>query len=158
MTKKDSQILLTKEGYKKLKEDLHHREKVLRKKLQDTLNQMRSQGDLSENDGYTIAVEDYQNNEEKILDIRDKLERGEIVEKKKVSVVELGCTVTIECNNGKKEERTYTIVGEDETNPLESKISYKSPIGASLMGKKKGSTLVIETPLEKKNCKIIAIK
>ena len=156
MNKTHKEILLTKEGYKKLKEDLRYREKELRKKLQDTLNQMRDQGDLSENDGYTIAVEDYQNNEEKILEIREKLDKGKIVEKKKASVVELGCTVTIECEDGK--ERKYTIVGENETDPLKSKISYKSPIGSSLMGKKKGSEIEIETPRGKNVCKVIAIE
>ncbi len=156
MTRKPSDILLTKEGYEKLKEELHRREKVLRKKLQETLNQMRSQGDLSENDGYTIAVEDYQNNEEKIMDIKTKLERGKIVEKKKATTVELGSIVTIECEKGQK--KTYTIVGEDETNPLEGKISYKSPIGSSLMDKKKNSEVIIQTPLGKNNCKIINIK
>ena len=156
MMKFQKEILLTREGYKKLKDDLHHREKVLRKKLQDTLNQMRDQGDLSENDGYTIAVEDYQNNEEKILEIRKKLEKGKVVKKKKASTVELGSTVTIECDDGK--ERTYTIVGENETDPLESKISYKSPIGSSLMGKRKGNKVEIEIPRGKDVCKIVKIK
>ena len=59
MTEEKPQVLLTKEGYENLKKELKHREGELRKKLQDTLNQMRSQGDLSENDGYTIAVTDH---------------------------------------------------------------------------------------------------
>lgn len=151
-----SEILLTKEGYKKLQEELKYREGELRTKLQDTLNQMRKQGDLRENDGYTIAVEDFQNNEEKIQVIKDTLEKGEIVTKKKISVVEVGCEVTIECKGGQK--RTYKIVGEDETNPLEAKISYKSPIGNSLMGKKKGSKVSIDTPAGKTECEIIDIQ
>lgn len=156
MTGKSSLVLLTKEGFSKLKEELKHREGELRSKLQETLNQMRSQGDLRENDGYTMAVEDFHDNEEKILTIKQTLERGQIVTKKKSSKVEVGSTVTIECKEGKKTK--YNIVGENETNPLESKISYKSPIGSSLMDKKKGDKVIIDTPKGKIECKIISIE
>ena len=156
MTRENSQVLLTKEGYEKLKKELTRREGELRTKLQDTLNQMRVQGDLRENDGYTIAIEDFQNNEEKILSIKSMLDNAKIVSKKKSLTVELGSHVTIEC--GKGNLRTYNIVGENEANPLESKISYKSPIGSSLMGKKKGDKVVIETPSGKSECKIKSIE
>ncbi len=155
MTGKRSQILLTKEGYEKLKDELKHREGELRAKLQETLNQMRLQGDLRENDGYTIAVDDFQGNEEKIAGIKDMLENAKIVAKKKSLTVEIGSHVTIEC--GKGNIREYHIVGENETNPIEGKISYESPIGSSLMGKKKGDKVTIETPSGKSICQIKSI-
>ena len=156
MTRDKSQVLLTKQGHLKLKDELKHREGDLRKKLQDTLNQMRSQGDLKENDGYTMAVDDFQSNEERILNIRKMLKNAVIVEKKKGSKVEIGSHVTIECKGGLK--RKYQIVGEDETNPLEFKISYKSPFGSSLMGMKKGSKVNIDTPSGKMECKIVDVE
>ncbi len=156
MTRENSQVLLTKEGYEKLKDELKYREGDLRKKLQETLNQMRSQGDLKENDGYTMAVDDFQANEEKILSIRATLERAVIVKKKKSSTIDIGSHVTIEC--GKGQIRKYTIVGENEANPLESKISYKSPIGSSLIGKKKGEKINIESPSGKMECKIVDVE
>ncbi len=156
MTEEKPQVLLTKQGYEDLKKELKYREGELRKKLQDTLNQMRSQGDLSENDGYTMAVTDFQTNEDKILSIHEALDNAVIVNKKKPTKVDVGSHVIIECEKGNKKE--YTIVGENETNPLESKISYKSPIGSSLLGKKKGDTVVIETPSGKTKCKIVEIK
>jgi len=156
MGENNSKVLLTKEGLKKLEKELHRREGLLRNKLQETLNQMRSQGDLRENDGYTMAVEDFQNNEEKILEIKQTIENAEIVLKRKSSKVELGSIVTIECEGGK--HKTFNIVGENEANPLESKISYKSPIGSSLLEKKKGSKVTIETPAGKTSCKIISIE
>jgi transcription elongation factor GreA len=149
-------VLLTKEGFKKLQTELKEREGKIRKQLQETLNQMRSQGDLRENDGYSIATEDFQNNEEKILEIKSRLEVAQVVEKKKVDKVDIGCKVTIECEGGKL--MTLDIVGEDEANPLESKISYKSPIGSSLMGKKKGTKVSIETPSGKTSCKVMSIE
>lgn len=148
--------LLTKEGFKKLKKELEKREGKIRTELQETLNQMRSQGDLRENDGYAIAIEDFQNNEAKILEIKERLQRAEVVEKKKVSSVDIGSNVTIECQGGQL--KSFFIVGEDEANPLESKISYKSPIGSALMGKKKGAKLSIETPAGKTSCTILSIK
>jgi transcription elongation factor GreA len=156
MVEKKPQVLITKEGYLKLKEELKYREGALRKKLQDTLNQMRSQGDLKENDGYTMAVDDFQTNEERILTIKQNLENAVIVEKKKSNKVELGSHVTIECKGGLK--RQYQIVGEDEINPLESKISYKSPLGSSLLGMKKGSKVTIDTPSGKMECEVVDIE
>ncbi len=148
--------LLTKEGFRKLKKGLEKREGKIRTELQETLNQMRSQGDLRENDGYAIAIEDFQNNEAKILEIKERLQRAEVVEKKKVSSVDIGSNVTIECQGGQL--KSFFIVGEDEANPLESKISYKSPIGSALMGKKKGAKLDIETPAGKTSCTILSIE
>lgn len=151
-----NKVLLTKEGYKKLQKELEKREGKIRTKLQETLNQMRKQGDLRENDGYSLAVEDFQNNEEKILEIKDTLEKAEIVEEKKTSTVDIGSKVTIECQGGQL--KTFNIVGINEANPLELKISYKSPIGSSLMGKKKGAKLTIETPAGETACTIVSIE
>lgn len=144
MSSIQEQILLTKEGFKKLQEELKKREGEIRKKLQETLNQMRSQGDLKENDGYSMAVEEFQNNEEKILEIKHRLEKAEIVTKSKSNIVEVGSIVTIKDGEGK--EKKYTIVGIEEGNPLEMKISYDSPIGKALMGKKKNSKVSISLP------------
>ncbi|PKN02589.1 transcription elongation factor GreA [Candidatus Dojkabacteria bacterium HGW-Dojkabacteria-1] len=149
-------VLLTKEGYRKLQKELEKREGKVRTKLQETLNQMRKQGDLRENDGYSLAVEDFQNNEEKILEIRKTLETSEIVTEKKTNVVDIGSKVTIECQGGQL--KTFDIVGINEANPLELKISYKSPIGSSLMGKKKGAKLSIETPAGETACTILTIE
>ena len=103
-----------------------------------------------------MAVTDFQTNEDKILTIHETLENAVIVSKKKAAKVDVGSHVTIECEKENKQE--YIIVGENETNPLESKISYKSPIGSSLMGKKKGDNVIIETPAGKTKYKIVDIQ
>ena len=102
MTEEKPQVLLTKQGYEDLKKELQYREGELRKKLQETLNQARSQGDLSENDGYTMAVTDFQTNEDKILTIHETLENAVIVSKKKAAKVDVGSHVTIECEKENK--------------------------------------------------------
>lgn len=132
----------TKKGLQELKEELKYRKTELRKKVADTLNEMRNQGDLRENDGYSMAVEEQKINEEKILELKEKIRNAKVVEKKETGVVGIGNIVTLE--NG--EDIKYEITGEDEANPLEGKISHKSPIGKAILGKKVGDAVIIETP------------
>ncbi len=136
----------TKEGFKKLMDELKHREKVLRLKIANTLSEMRNQGDLRENDGYSMAVEEQDINEQKILELKEKIQNVEIVKAKKTDSVEMGHTVTLRNNK----DIVYEITSEEEANPLEAKISPKSPIGSAIMGKKIGDKVVIETPKGKK--------
>ena len=137
----------TKEGLLKLKEELSYREKELKKKITDTLNEMRNQGDLSENDGYSMAIEEFHINEEKILEIKEKLKNAVVVKTQDKKKVDLGDTVTLKGDT----TLTYTLTSEDEANPLEGKISYLSPIGIAVMDKKIKSKITIETPKGKKD-------
>lgn len=128
----NNQYLTTEEGLRKLKDELAKREGELRKKIADVLNEMRSQGDLRENDGYSMAIEEQNINEEKIRDLREKIQNAKIVKSKGKNKINVGDTVTLEGKN----TLTYTIVSEDEANPLEGKISHLSPLGQEIMGKK----------------------
>ena len=132
----------TKEGYKKLLEELRHREKELRVKISNTLSEMRNQGDLRENDGYSMAVEEQNINEQKILELKVKIQNVQIVTIQRTDRVEMGHTVTL--RNSK--DIVYEITSEEEANPLEGKISPKSPIGSAIMGKKVGDEVEIQTP------------
>jgi len=137
----------TKEGLLKLKEELTYREKELKKKITNTLNEMRNQGDLSENDGYSMAIEEFHINEERILEIKEKLKNAVVVKTQDKKKVDLGDTVTLKGDT----TLTYTLTSEDEANPLEGKISYLSPIGIAVMDKKIKSKITIETPKGKKD-------
>lgn len=128
----NNEYLTTEEGLKKLKEELEKREGELRGKIADVLNEMRSQGDLRENDGYSMAIEEQNINEARIRELKEKIQNAKIVKSKKKDKVNVGDTVTLEGKN----TLTYTIVSEDEANPLEGKISHLSPLGQEIMGKK----------------------
>jgi transcription elongation factor GreA len=150
------QNLLTAEGYDKIKKEIEHREKVLRKELSETLNEMRNQGDVSENDGYSLAIEENDQNEEEIIRLKDLLINSKIVKKVSKTRVSVGNKVTISCNGNK--DKVYTLVGEDHANPLENRISYKSPIGNALIGKKVGDKFDLSTPKGSIKCIIKKIE
>lgn len=132
----------TADGLKKLKEELKKREQVLRVDIANTLNEMRNQGDLRENDGYSMAVENQQINESRITEIKQKIKIARVVKDNNKSVVGLGDIVTLK---GEKDLR-YEIVSEEEANPLEGKISHASPIGLAIIGKKINTAVKITTP------------
>lgn len=149
----DETYKTTKEGLNKLKEDLKYREEVLKVKITNTLDEMRSQGDLSENDAYSMAVEEFHINEEKIIELKDKIRNAQIIKDKNKNKVGIGDTIVLKNSKTFK----YQIVSEDEANPLEGKISYKSPIGIAVMDKTVGSKVLIETPGGKTEYKIESI-
>jgi transcription elongation factor GreA len=147
--------LLTVEGYEKIKNEIEYRETQLRDSLAETLNEMRNQGDLRENDGYSMAVEQNDQNEEEISRLKGLILNSKVVKTKSKTKVNIGSTVTVSSDNA--EDRIYTIVGEDNANPLENKISYKSPIGSALMDRKVGEKLTLQTPRGEIKCEIKAI-
>ena len=150
---KSSVYQTTKAGLEKLKEELKYREDTLRYEIANTLNEMRNQGDLRENDGYSMAIEEQHINEGRIAEIKEKIKNAKIVKETKKNKGGVGDTVTLE---GEKKLK-YQIVSEDEANPLEGKISHLSPIGKSVVGKNIGDSVEIETPAGKDSYKITRI-
>lgn len=138
----NNQYLTTKEGLEKLKAELKERETVTREHIANTLNEMRNQGDLRENDAYSMAIEEQHINEERIIDLKFKIKNSKIIKDGSKNKVGIGDTVTL---SGKKTLK-YQIVSEEEANPLEGKVSHLSPIGQSVVNQKIGSKIEITTP------------
>lgn len=152
----DKAFQITKEGLETLKEELKQRENILKKQYAQTLDEMRSQGDLRENDGYSLAVDQFQENEARITELKEKIMSAFVVKKKVDGKINIGETVTLK--NGSKETKKFTLVSEDEANPLEGKISYQSPLGSNILGKKKGEKVTIETPSGKSVWTIVSVQ
>lgn len=133
----------TKAGLEKLKEELKYREETLRYEIANTLSEMRNQGDLSENDGYSMAIDKQMANEQRILELREKIKNAKVVNDKNKREVGIGDIVTIQKDG---QVLKYEIATEEEVNPLKGKISYLSPIGKALMTKKIGEEVQISTP------------
>lgn len=158
-TMNDSQsAFLTSEKFEELKKELEHLKTVRRKEVAESLEYARSLGDLSENAEYQEARDMQAAIEERIQHLEGVMKEAKIVAHgKKGELVGLGNTVTIQ-KEGEKESRTYTIVGSEEANIHEHKLSYLSPLGESLMGKQKGDSFTFETPGGKQTYKVLEIK
>ena len=116
----------------------------------------REFGDLSENAEYSSARQEQERSEGRIGEIEHILLNTEIIsEPKKKDIVELGNVVVLKGSNG---DKTFTIVGSVEADPLSGKVSNESPIGKSLMGKKVGEEVEIKTPVDTTTYKIKSVK
>ncbi|HMT18428.1 MAG TPA: transcription elongation factor GreA [Candidatus Saccharibacteria bacterium] len=137
------QYKLTADGIAELEQEL----KVLianRSDIAERIKSAREFGDLAENAEYSAARQEQERAEARIAEIDFILKNAETISQpKKKDVVELGNTVVLKNKDG---ERTFTIVGSVEANPLEGKISDESPIGQALLGKKLGEAVEIKTP------------
>lgn len=139
-----SEKYLTKEGLERLKKEVERLKKSERIKVAQQLEEAISFGDLSENAAYDEAKEAQAILEGKITEIESIINNVVIITAPKDhGVVNIGCTVTIKGNDL---ENTFFIVGEEEANPIEKRISYKSPIGKALIGRKVGDKIKIQTP------------
>ena len=146
---------VTKEGLKKLEQDLVELKTTKRQEIAARLRKAISFGDLSENFDYHNAKEDQEMLERKIVELTGKIHTAEVVEKKAGSeVVQIGSVVELKDGT---EKMTYTIVTAQEADPMEGKISVESPIGAALLGRKKGEKVVIETPDRSMRYEIVKI-
>jgi transcription elongation factor GreA len=153
----DDNNFLTQEKFDELSVELEQLKTVRRREIAEQLEYARSLGDLSENAEYQEARELQVATEERIRSIETMLAHAHIIEPKKGGAVSLGSTVTIQ-KQGEKEEHSYEIVGSAEANMQDRKISHLSPMGAALMGKKKGETFAFDTPKGSQNYKIVSVE
>jgi transcription elongation factor GreA len=143
-----TRLPVTAAGHVALEEELRHRIRVARPCLVGRIQQAISdEANLVENSEYQAALAEQQLNETRIADLEDKLARAEIVDVSKLSgdTIKFGATVTL-IDDDTGEKRIWQIVGEPEANPSEGKISVTSPIARALIGKTKGTTVLVDTP------------
>lgn len=150
------EILLTSEGFLELETELNQLKTVERPTIIEAIKDARAQGDLSENADYAAARDKQAEVESRIADLEYMLENAKIIEKKKTNAVDMGSTVTIAYMEDNEEEE-YKIVGSMEADPFANKISNESPIGMSIMGKKVGDIISVESPTGSYQIKVVKI-
>ena len=133
---------LTKDGLEKLKKELDHLKKNGRREIAERIRLTAAHGDLKENAAYHEAKEDQGFLEQRIKELRSIIGSSQVIEKNGTDKVQIGSSVLI--NDGKKKEK-YQIVGPSETNVSEGKISYKSPLGQTLLNKNVGDKVTIKS-------------
>lgn len=140
------QFFNTEEGFKALKEELDYLKNVRRQEVKQDLALARSFGDLSENSEYDEAKNEQAKVEARITELEYIIEHTTVMDETELdsSKVGMGSVVKVQ-DVTKGREITYSIVGSNEVNALEHKISDVSPVGAALMSKHKGDEVEVET-------------
>lgn len=146
---------VTEEGLKKLQDELHHLKTVRRREVAEAIQFAKEQGDLSENAEYVEAKEAQATLEQRILELEATLKNVEVIQKAANGAVAVGDTVTIKMNG---DEKRYTIVGPNEADPSQGRISNESPVGTSLLGKKVGDAVQVRTPIGEKEARVVRIE
>jgi transcription elongation factor GreA len=157
---KVKEVILTPEGFKKLKEEIEHLQNEKRREVAERIRIARQFGDIAENSEYDDAKNDQALLEHRIAVLEEKLTNARVITKKDIEkdVVSVGSHVKLR-DVSAKETVEYHIVGSAEANPAEYKLSNESPVGKAIMGKKKGETVEVQTPRGKAlKYKILDIK
>jgi transcription elongation factor GreA len=141
------EVILTPEGYKKLKAEIEHLSTDKRREVAERIRVARQFGDIAENAEYDDAKNDQMLLEHRIARLEEQLRNARVIEKKEISsdVVSIGSTVRLRDVDAKQTVE-YFIVGSAEANPSENKLSNESPVGKAIMGHKKGETVEVTTP------------
>ncbi|MCL2883319.1 MAG: transcription elongation factor GreA [Coriobacteriia bacterium] len=139
------EVVLTAEGKEKLEAELFELETVKRVEIGERIRIAREFGDISENSEYDDAKNEQAWMESRIAEITGILATASIAEPpKRPSKVAVGSVVIVEMKDAA--ERKFTIVGAAEADSAEGRISNESPVGAALIGKKKGQSISVSTP------------
>jgi transcription elongation factor GreA len=149
---------MTPEGFQKLQEDLDKLLKIDRPKNIKDIAEARAHGDLSENAEYHAAKERQSFLEGRIRDLQSKLAMAEVIDPSKInqSRVAFGAKVKVlDAESG--EEHIFVLVGPDEADAKNGKISISSPVGKSLLGKEVGDTAVVRAPAKTMEYEILEI-
>jgi transcription elongation factor GreA len=151
---------LTKEGHRKLEEELKYLRTVKRKEVAERLHEAAesSLGEFVEDPEFEAAKNEQSFVEGRIRELELLLANAKVITKrrKKNGLVEIGSTVII--REGRRKPEEYLIVGAAEANPREGKISHESPLGSALMGAKEGEKVEVEAPSGSFTVKIVEVK
>ncbi|HLX29823.1 MAG TPA: transcription elongation factor GreA [Casimicrobiaceae bacterium] len=155
-----NKVPMTVEGATRLKAELHRLKTIDRPAVIQALSDARSHGDLSENADYDAAKERQGFIEGRISEVERKLASAQVIDPSQIEVdgrVVFGATVDVEdIDSG--ERSTYQIVGDDEADIKEGKISVNSPIARALIGKSEGDTAEVQAPAGLRNYEVVAVR
>ena len=155
----DQKMILTKNGLKKLQDELENLKSVRRIEVAERIKQAIAFGDISENSEYDDAKNEQAFIEGRIQELEQKLRNVEVIseEKKPKNVVTMGCKVVVR-DMEFEEDMEYTLVGTAEADPEAMRISNESPVGAAILGQKVGKVVEVQAPVGIIKYKIMKIK
>jgi transcription elongation factor GreA len=146
---------ITKEGLKKLQEELERRKTIVRQEIARAIKEAKEQGDLSENAEYAEAKRQQNENENRIVELEMVIKNSEVVEyDKSVIGIQMGSRVKVKFNGN---EIKFRLVGSNEADPANLRISTESPMGRAFLGHVAGDTVEVNTPAGKKRYRILDV-
>ncbi len=153
------EVILTPEGYEKLKEEIQFLSNDKRFEIADRIRVAREFGDISENAEYDDAKNEQALLEHRIALLEERIRNARVIETGEVTtdVVSVGSHVRLRDLDAKKTVE-YHIVGVAEANPAENRLSNESPVGRAILGRKKGETVEVTAPRGSLKYKILDIK
>ena len=149
---------MTSEGYTRLVDEIKRLKTIERPAIIRAIAEARTHGDLAENAEYHAARERQSFIEGRLAEIEDKIARAEVIDVSKLSgsVIKFGATVTL-ADEETDEEQTFKIVGEDEADIRNGRLSVTSPLARALIGKGKGDSVEVSTPRGNKSYEIVTV-
>ncbi|HXC30813.1 MAG TPA: transcription elongation factor GreA [Stellaceae bacterium] len=149
---------MTSDGYSRLVDEIKRLKSIERPAIIRAIAEARTHGDLSENAEYHAARERQSFIEGRLMELEDKVARAEVIDISKLSgsVVKFGATVTL-ADEETDEEQTFRIVGEDEADIKDGRLSVSSPLARALIGKGKGDSVEVSTPRGAKSYEVVTV-
>ena len=153
-----NKIPMTAEGYDRLREDLKRLKTVDRPAVIRAIAEAREHGDLAENAEYHSARDRQSFIEGRLAEIEDKIARAEVIDVSKLSgsIIKFGAKVTL-ADEETDEEQTFQIVGEDEADVSQGRLSVTSPLARALIGKQTGESVEVATPRGAKSYEVVTV-
>src|SRR6266851_2888138 len=153
-----NKIPMTADGYNRLREELKRLKTVDRPAIIRAIAEARDHGDLAENAEYHAARDRQSFIEGRLAEIEDKIARAEIIDVSKLSgsVIKFGAKVTL-ADEETDEEQTFQIVGEDESDISQGRLSVTSPLARALIGKRTGESVEVDTPRGAKSYEVVTV-
>lgn len=145
---------ITADGLEQLKDELVNRIKITRPIIAGKISDAKELGDISENFEYHDAKEQQAQNEMRIVTLQHMISTAVIVESKVGGSINLGSKFTVRVNGT---ERQFEVVGENEANPVEGRVSNVSPLGAAFIGKGVGDKVDVKVPSGTMSYEVVAI-
>ena len=153
------EVILTPEGYEKLKQEIEYLSNDKRREVADRIRVAREFGDIQENAEYDDAKNEQALLEHRIATLEERLRSARVLEKGDVKKDEVSVGSKVKLKDMETNKTVeYRIVGSAEANPAESKLSNESPVGKAIMGRKKGEVVEVSAPRGSLKFKIIEIK
>ncbi len=152
-------VPMTRKGFDALNEEIRWRQQEERPRIIEAIAEARAHGDLSENAEYHAAKESQSHNEGRISELEGLIGRADVIDIATMTgeIVRFGATVTL-TDDDTGEEVSYQIVGDQEADPKQGRISISSPISRALIGKSVGDSIEVKAPKGDRGYEIEAVK